>query len=59
MTRSTLPGQRDLPHTGEQLAELARRKAAAPMRPTKPQQACDVGLFGDQAGQLDIIDRLR
>lgn len=59
MARSTLPGQRELPQTGAQLADLARRKAAAPLRPAVPQKSCDVGLFGDEAGQLDIIDRLR
>ena len=30
-------------------AEILRRKAAAPIKPHKPQQACDVGLFSDDA----------
>lgn len=37
-------------------AGLARRKAAAPLKPVKPQQACDVGLFSDDAMQSDLVD---
>lgn len=35
------------------------RLAYAPLRPTKPQEACDVGLFSDNARQLDLVDVLR
>lgn len=35
--------------------ELARRAAAAPLAPTVPQQACDVGLFSDAACQTDLV----
>jgi len=37
-------------------AEIARRKAAAPLRPTKPQAAPDCGLFSDDAAQVDLCD---
>lgn len=36
-------------------AEVAQQRAAAPLRPSKPQQACDVGLFSDDAAQLDLV----
>ena len=54
--RHTLPGQGDLPQTEERLAALARLKAAAPMRPDKPQKPCDVGLFSDESAQLDLVE---
>jgi hypothetical protein len=37
-------------------AHIARNRAAAPMRPKKPQKACDVGLFSDDADQLDLVE---
>lgn len=37
-------------------AGLAKRLAAAPMRPSKPQAPCDVGLFSDDADQLDLVE---
>ncbi len=37
---------------------LAKRRAAQPLRPAVPQKACDVGLFGDSAAQIDLIDML-
>lgn len=40
-------------------AEIARRGAAAPLKPLKPQAPCDVGLFSDVANQYDLIDRSR
>jgi hypothetical protein len=54
--RSNLPGQLDMPQTETRLAELAKAKAAAPMRPAKPQKPCDVGLFSDEADQMDLIE---
>lgn len=38
------------------VAGMLRYKAAAPIRPRKPQQPCDVGLFSDQANQLDLVE---
>lgn len=54
--RSTLPGQFDLPQTSPDLAGLARLKAKAPLRAAKPQSACDIGLFSDDALQADLLD---
>lgn len=38
------------------LAEVARRRAAKPLTPHAPQQPCDVGLFSDDARQLDLCE---
>jgi hypothetical protein len=40
-------------------AALARRKANAPLLASKPQQPADFGLFGDSAGQTDLVDMSR
>jgi hypothetical protein len=40
-------------------AALAQRKANAPLLASKPQQAADFGLFGDSAGQVDLVDMSR
>jgi hypothetical protein len=37
------------------LAGAAARKAGAPLKPAAPQEACDVGLFSDDARQLTLI----
>lgn len=37
------------------LADLAKRRARAPLRPSKPQLACDVGLFGDTHRQGELL----
>lgn len=51
--------QHVLPGAGRDLAELARRRAAAPLKPAAPQAACDVGLFGDTHRQADLVDLAR
>lgn len=56
--RSDLPGQMELPQTEQRAAELAKQKAAAPMLAPKPQKPCDVGLFSDNAAQIDLLDLL-
>jgi hypothetical protein len=38
------------------LAETVRRQAAAPLKPNKPQQPMDVGMFGPDVDQLDLIE---
>lgn len=38
------------------LAAMAKRRANAPLRPAKPQKPCDVGLFSDEADQLDLVE---
>lgn len=57
--RVTLPGQMELPRTEERPAELAKLKAAAPLKPGKPQRPCDHGLFSDAAAQIDLVDMIR
>ena len=37
-------------------AALARRKAAQPLLAAKPQAPCNVGLFSDEAAQIDLIE---
>jgi len=38
------------------MAKIAATRALGPMRPKKPQKACDVGLFSDEADQLDLVE---
>jgi hypothetical protein len=52
--RANLPGQLDLPDTGERPADLAKRQSAAPLRPQALQEPCDHGLFSDQRNQLAL-----
>jgi hypothetical protein len=35
---------------------VLRIKALAPMMAPKPQRACDIGLFSDEADQLDLCE---
>jgi hypothetical protein len=44
-----------MPGTGPGIGGLLRLKAAAPIKPAKPQKPCDVGLFSDEADQLDLV----
>lgn len=39
--------------------EIARRKAATPLKPKTPQSPCDFGLFSDDAKQIDLVDLAR
>ncbi len=47
-----IPGAEQRPN------DLIRMMAAAPMRSSKPQQACDVGLFDETQTQIDLVDML-
>lgn len=47
--------QTSLSGTAPDIGGLLRLKSAAAMKPSKPQKACDMGLFGDDAEQLDLI----
>lgn len=51
--------QLDLSGTAPDPAELARKLASEPLRPRKPQSPCDVGLFSDEADQLDLVSLFR
>jgi hypothetical protein len=48
--------QASLPGTAPDVGGLLRQKAAAPIKPAKPQQPCDIGLFSDDANQLDLCE---
>ena len=38
---------------------IAQRRAAMPLKASKPQKALDFGLFGDESAQLDLVDLAR
>lgn len=54
-----MPTQHNLPGTAPDIGGTLARKAAAPIKPPAPQKPCDVGLFSDDATQLDLIDLTR
>lgn len=45
--------QGEMPGMGADVGGLLRLKAAASIKPAAPQKLCDVGLFGDDARQID------
>jgi hypothetical protein len=45
-----------MPGCGPDIAGLLRLKAAAPIKPRKPQQPMDIGLWSDEADQLDLCE---
>lgn len=53
------PRQMDLPQTASDEAGLVKLLAAAPLRPRKPQNPCDHGLFSDEADQLELASLFR
>jgi len=36
-------------------ATMAKRRAAAPLKPSKPQSPCDLGLFSDSRNQQELL----
>jgi hypothetical protein len=52
----TLPVQTFFPGTAPDLAGALQRAADAPIRPSVAQVACDIGLFSDDASQLDLLE---
>jgi hypothetical protein len=50
--------QIDLPGCEPDQAGALQRKADAPLKPRKPQEPCDLGLFSDENKQGDLIDQL-
>jgi hypothetical protein len=46
--------QAELPDTGPDVGGLLRQRAAAPIKPAKPQKPCDDGLFSDSANQKEL-----
>lgn len=57
--RVDLPGQAELPDTAPRSADIAKRQAAARLKPGKPQKPCDIGLFSDDADQIDLVEMLQ
>lgn len=53
---STPVGQFEIAGAGHDLAGLARKRAAEPIKPSKPQEPCDIGLFSDESSQLDLVE---
>jgi hypothetical protein len=56
---SDLPGQGTLPECVKDRTGLAMKRAAEPLRPSKPQKPMDIGLFSDEASQLDLVEMLQ
>jgi hypothetical protein len=50
--------QHVLPGAEKAEATMARLAAARPLRPRVPQHPCDIGLFSDDACQLEFCDLL-
>ena len=48
--------QAAMPGMSPDVGGLLRQKAAAPIKPRKPQVPCDIGLFSDDADQLDLVE---
>lgn len=48
--------QSNIPGTAPDSAGLAKLLAAKPILALKPQLPCDIGLFSDDANQLDLIE---
>lgn len=53
MVKSLSDRQGEMPGMGADVGGLLRLKIAAPIKPAAAQKPCDVGLFGDDARQLD------
>lgn len=45
-----------LPDLAHDQRTLAERKWRDGTKPSKPQKACDIGLFSDDAAQLDLVE---
>lgn len=56
MAKSLSDRQGEMPGTSPDIGGLLRLKAAAPIKPRKPQARCDIGLFSDEADQLDLVE---
>jgi hypothetical protein len=57
--RKKRQAQVELPGCEPDLAGALQRRADAPLKPTKPQEPCDVGLFSDESKQVELVDMLR
>lgn len=43
----------------QNIGGLLSLKAAAPLKPTSPQKPMDIGLFSDDATQIDLLDVIK
>lgn len=59
MIRTTDPRQANLPQTAPDVRALLQRRAASRMRASQEQKPCDIGLFSDEADQLDLVGLYR
>jgi hypothetical protein len=57
MSRSQISrsSQIEIAGTAPNVGGLLKIKAAAPLKPSKPQAACDAGLFSDQSKQGEMF----
>jgi hypothetical protein len=53
------PHQQTLDQCEHDQAGMLKRRAVAALKPSKPQLPCDVGLFSDEADQLDLVSLFR
>jgi hypothetical protein len=44
---------------GIDVKKVAERRWKAPLKAPRPQQPCDIGLFGDDHLQLDLVEMLQ
>lgn len=51
MTQTTIPGAERISD-----GDLAKRRAATPLKAKVPQRPADIGLFSDERDQLDLVD---
>lgn len=58
-TDTPIGDQHVIPGTERDPAGLARKLAAEPLKPDRPQEACDHGLFGEGWKQTDLVDLLK
>jgi len=56
---SYLPGQTNLPQTEPSEHQWMAARCAIQLKPSKAQLPCDIGLFSDEANQLDLIEMLQ
>jgi len=49
--QAVIPGAERAPQ-----ASIVQMRANTPMRAKRPQRPCDVGLFSDEADQLDLVE---
>ena len=51
--------QFDLPDTAPDISGTLQRRAESKLKPITEQKPCDVGLFSDDAAQIDLCDLIK